>query len=100
MVGVLYSNPLSYAFDDPAAVSFLSGLSSVTEGADLGLLLVPAAGPASGKRDPRAAAQAAVDGFVIYSMSDREELFTAAWTVGCRRWWLTSPTGKVCRSWA
>jgi len=78
VVGVLYSNPLSYAFDDPAAVSFLSGLSSVTEGADLGLLLVPAAGPASGKRDPRAAAQAAVDGFVIYSMSDREHLLTAA----------------------
>jgi DNA-binding LacI/PurR family transcriptional regulator len=78
VVGVLYSNPLSYAFDDPAAVSFLSGLSSVTEGADLGLLLVPAAGGASGKRDPRAAARAAVDGFVIYSMSDREPLFAAA----------------------
>jgi DNA-binding LacI/PurR family transcriptional regulator len=78
VVGVLYSNPLSYAFDDPAAVSFLGGLSSVTEGADLGLLLVPAAGGTSGKRDPRAAAQAAVDGFVIYSMSDREPLFAAA----------------------
>src|ERR671917_2050840 len=57
VVGVLYSSPLSYAFDDPAAVSFLSGLSSVTEGADLGLLLVPAAsGGPSGGRDPRAAA--------------------------------------------
>ena len=78
VVGVLYSNPLSYAFDDPAAVAFLSGLSSVTEGADLGLLLVPAAGPTSGKRDPSAAAQAAVDGFVIYSMSDREKLLGAA----------------------
>lgn len=78
VVGVLYSNPLSYAFDDPAAVSFLSGLSSVTEGADLGLLLVPAAGGASGGRDPRAAAQAAVDGFVIYSMSDEEPLLAAA----------------------
>jgi DNA-binding LacI/PurR family transcriptional regulator len=79
VVGVLYSNPLSYAFDDPAAVSFLSGLSSVTEGADLGLLLVPAAaGGASVKRDPRAAAQAAVDGFVIYSMSDSEPLLAAA----------------------
>ena len=44
VVGVLYSNPLSYAFEDPAAVSFLGGLSSVTEEADLGLLLVPAAG--------------------------------------------------------
>jgi DNA-binding LacI/PurR family transcriptional regulator len=78
VVGVLYSSPLSYAFDDPAAVSFLSGLSSVTEGADLGLLLVPAAGGVSRKRDPRAAAQAAVDGFVIYSMSDREPLLAAA----------------------
>src|SRR4028118_2379874 len=43
VVGVLYSGPLSYAFEDPAAVSFLSGLSSATEEADLGLLLVPAA---------------------------------------------------------
>jgi DNA-binding LacI/PurR family transcriptional regulator len=78
VVGVLYSNPLSYAIDDPAAVSFLSGLSSVTEEADLGLLLVPAAGGVSGERDPRAAAQAAVDGFVIYSMSDEESLLAAA----------------------
>ena len=79
VVGVLYSNPLSYAFDDPAAVSFLRGLSSVTEEADLGLLLVPAAGGgASGERHPRAAAQAAVDGFVVYSMSDEEPLLEAA----------------------
>jgi len=79
VVGVLYSNPLSYAFDDPAAVSFLRGLSAVTEDEDLGLLLVPAAsGAPSGGRDPRAAAQAAVDGFVVYSMSDEEPLLTAA----------------------
>ena len=79
VVGVLYSSPLSYAFDDPAAVTFLGGLSSVTEGADLGLLLVPAAGGgASGGRDPRAATQAAVDGFVIYSMGDEEPLLEAA----------------------
>ena len=79
VVGVLYSNPLSYAFDDPAAVSLLGGLSSVTEEADLGLLLVPAAGGgASKERDPRAAAQAAVDGFVIYSMGDEEALLEAA----------------------
>jgi len=39
---------------------------------------VPAAGGVSGERDPRAAAQAAVDGFVIYSMSDEEPLLAAA----------------------
>jgi DNA-binding LacI/PurR family transcriptional regulator len=78
-VGVLYSSPLSYAFDDPAAVSFLGGLSSITEEADLGILLVPAAGGGVfGERDPRAAAQAAVDGFVIYSMADEEALLEAA----------------------
>ena len=79
VVGILYSNPLSYAFDDPAAVSFLRGLSAVTEEADLGLLLVPAAGPGStAGRDPRAAARAAVDGFVVYSMSEAEPLLAAA----------------------
>src|SRR5918997_455330 len=78
VVWVLYSNPLSYAFDDPAVVSFLGGLRSITKGADSGLLLVPAAGGASRERDPRAAAQAAVDGFVIYSMSDEEPLLVAA----------------------
>lgn len=79
VVGILYSNPLSYAFDDPAAVSFLSGLSAVTEEADLGLLLVSAAsGVSMAGRDPRAAAQAAVDGFVIYSMSEEEPLLAAA----------------------
>jgi len=78
VVGILYSGPLSYAFDDPAAVSFLSGLSSVTEKADLGLLLVAAGGYVSAERHPRAAARAAVDGFVIYSMSDEEPLLAAA----------------------
>src|SRR5215212_2078723 len=79
VVGILYSNPLSYAFDDPAAVSFLRGLSALTENADLGLLLVPAAGPGStAGRDPRAAARAAVDGFVVYSMSEAEPLLAAA----------------------
>lgn len=79
VVGVLYSNPLSYAFGDPAAVSFLSGLSSVTEEADLGLLLVSATGGGLvAGRDSRAAAQAAVDGFVVYSMSEEEPLLAAA----------------------
>ncbi|CAA9506511.1 MAG: Transcriptional regulator, LacI family [uncultured Rubrobacteraceae bacterium] len=78
VVGVLYSGPLSYAFEDPAAASFLSGLSSATEEADLGLLLVAAGGYVAAERHPRAAARAAVDGFVIYSMSDEEPLLAAA----------------------
>ena len=99
VVGVLYSNPLSYAFDDPAAVSFLGGLSSVTEEADLGLLLVPAAGGGeSSERDPRAAAQAAVDGFVIYSM--RNLCWRQLYRGDYRLWWWTSHERRECRSWA
>lgn len=78
VVGVLYSNPLSYAFNDPAAVSFLSGLSVITEGADLGLLLLSADESRPASRDSPAAARAAVDGFVIYSMGDEEPALTAA----------------------
>jgi DNA-binding LacI/PurR family transcriptional regulator len=79
VVGVVYSNPLSYAFEDPAAVAFLAGLGGVTEEARLGLLLVPAAaGRPLGERDPRAAGEAAVDGFVVYSMADDEPLLLAA----------------------
>lgn len=79
VVGVVYSNPLSYAFEDAAAVAFLRGLSAVTEEAGLGLLLVPAAaGRPLMERAPEAAGEAAVDGFVVYSMSDDEPLLLAA----------------------
>lgn len=78
VVGVVYSNPLSYAFEDAPAVAFLGGLSSVTEEAELGLLLVPAAaGRPLKERHPRAAGEAAVDGFVVYSMADDEPLLLA-----------------------
>src|SRR5687768_17445124 len=73
VVGVLYSKPLLYGFEEPGAVSILGGPSSGPGGGDLGLLPGPAAGGGVfGERDPRAAAQAAVDGFVIYSMGDEE----------------------------
>lgn len=79
VVGVVYSNPLSYAFEDAAAVAFLRGLSAVTEEAGLGLLLVPAAaGRPLKERAPRAAGEAAVDGFAVYSMADDEPLLLAA----------------------
>jgi len=62
-VGVVYADPLSYAFADPAAVMFLEGVSRAAEEAGLGLLLVPA--PLRKGRNPRAVGEAAVDGFVI-----------------------------------
>lgn len=77
VAGVLYSNPLSYAFDDPAAVLFLRGVTAATEASGLGLLLVPGSMGSSEGRGS-AAGEAAVDGFVVYSMADDDPLVEAA----------------------
>ena len=62
-IGVLYADRLRYTFADPVAGLFMQGLGSVVEEANLGMLLVP-------KRINQATlvAQAAVDGFVVYSI--------------------------------
>ena len=65
-VGLLFTETLSYAFRDPAAVTFLEGLALACEDARTGLLLVPAV-EGSGT-DAAVVARAAVDGFVAYSM--------------------------------
>lgn len=68
-VGVVYGDRLSYTFADPVAALFMQGLSRVIEEANLGLLLVP-------RRTVRDAlvSSAAVDGFVVYSLFDGDEL--------------------------
>ena len=77
VAGVLYSNPLSYAFGDAAAVLFLRGVTAATEASGMGLLLVPGSMGAPGERGSAAGA-AAVDGFVVYSMADDDPLVEAA----------------------
>ncbi|MFZ2530671.1 MAG: LacI family DNA-binding transcriptional regulator [Rhodococcus sp. (in: high G+C Gram-positive bacteria)] len=76
-VGVLLTEALSYSFRDPAAMSFLSGLSEACEVAGQGLLLVPA-GPG---RDDEEAAQvvhrSSVDGFVVYSVPEGDPYLAA-----------------------
>lgn len=67
-VGLIFTETLSYAFRDPAAVAFLEGLALACEQDSTGLLLVPA-GPAS-DLDAQVVHRAAVDGFVVYSMPD------------------------------
>jgi len=66
-IGFIYDNPLSYAFNDEAAVELLSGISEVVEEAGMSLLLVP--GTAAGERDPEGIAGAAIDGVVAYSIA-------------------------------
>lgn len=75
-VGLLFTEALSYAFRDPAAVSFLSGLAQSCEDAKTGLLLVPAL-PGSDS-DTALATQAPVDGFVAYSLPRQDPQLIAA----------------------
>ena len=63
-IGLLYGDPLSYAFADPAAALFLQGLAGAVEATGLNLLLLPA------PSDPQAVAGAAVDGLVVYSLPE------------------------------
>lgn len=67
MIGVIYANGLSYAFDDPAAVAFLGGVAEVIEPEGLGITLIP--GSASGYEEPSRIAKAMVDGVVAYSLA-------------------------------
>lgn len=75
-IGVLYTDRLSYAFRDPAAVLFLEGVSEATEEAGLGLLLIP--GAPREKRDTAAVREAAVDGMIVFCMAEEDPLLAAA----------------------
>jgi DNA-binding LacI/PurR family transcriptional regulator len=78
LAGVLYSNPLSFAFDDPAQVLFLKGVAAATEEAGMGLVLVPGSVGSSAEERASAVMDAAVDGFVVYSAADDDPLIEAA----------------------
>ncbi|WP_137723187.1 LacI family DNA-binding transcriptional regulator [Prescottella subtropica] len=76
-VGLLLTEALSYSFRDPGAMSFLAGLTESCEAAGQGLLLIPA-GPGRGDVDAAAVVQqAAVDGFVVYSVADDDPYLAA-----------------------
>jgi DNA-binding LacI/PurR family transcriptional regulator len=66
-VGLVITEPLTYAFSDPAALDFVAGLAQSCEQDGQGLLLV-AVSPIRSVADGTASVLAAgVDGFVVYS---------------------------------
>lgn len=73
MVGVVYDQPLSYLFTDPAILQFVAGMAAVWDGAGVSLALLPRL-----RADDAGAsvlAGAAVDGFVsICDDTDDERL--------------------------
>jgi DNA-binding LacI/PurR family transcriptional regulator len=80
-IGVIYTDELGFAFEDPATASILGGLSRVCGARDLNLLLVPLGASASGVRSA-ALASAGVDGFVVYSVPEREPALDAVFRRG------------------
>jgi DNA-binding LacI/PurR family transcriptional regulator len=75
VIGLLFTEALSYAFTDPAAVGFLEGLAREAEAGGSALLLVPSppgADAAAAVRD------AVVDSLCIYSMADEQPSVRAA----------------------
>jgi DNA-binding LacI/PurR family transcriptional regulator len=81
-VGVLLGEPLSYAFADPAAVAMLDGLAQAFETERIALLLVAGDHPPRGGEwqapDPRKVTDAAVDGWVLYSIEEGHPFVSAA----------------------
>lgn len=74
-VGLIFSERLGYAFRDPGAVEFLHGLGEACTERGRSLLMIPAA-PVAGHVET--VLRAAVDGFVISSVSASDPLLTAA----------------------
>jgi len=73
-LGFVLGEPLSYAFDDPQAARFLSGVAEVCAAEAVGLTLVPTTGQDA---DAARVADAAVDGFVIWTTTDDDPVLDA-----------------------
>jgi DNA-binding LacI/PurR family transcriptional regulator len=65
---------LSYAFDDPEAVSFLAGIADVCADRGYGVTILPITGAAD---DVTRIMGAAVDGFVVWTTSDDDPILAA-----------------------
>jgi DNA-binding LacI/PurR family transcriptional regulator len=67
VIGVLFSEHLSYAFSDPAAALFMQGISQATEVEGFGLTIVPV--PLGAPRTAFGILNAPVDGFIAYCLT-------------------------------
>jgi DNA-binding LacI/PurR family transcriptional regulator len=73
-LGVVMGEHLSYAFEDPGAVSFLAGIADVCADRGYGMTILPITGSAE---DVPRITQAAVDGFIVWTTSDDDPVLAA-----------------------
>ena len=78
-LGVVIGEHLTYAFDDPSATAFLSGVAQVCADAGVALTLVPVTGTAD---DLARIAAAAVDAFVIWTLDGADPVLAAVAATG------------------
>jgi DNA-binding LacI/PurR family transcriptional regulator len=75
-IGLIFGERLGYAFTDPAQAPFLRGVASAMEEAPNGLLLIPDS--RYREEAARTVREAAVDGFIVYSMPQNDPRVEAA----------------------
>jgi DNA-binding LacI/PurR family transcriptional regulator len=73
-LGVVLGEHLSYAFDDPGAVSFLAGVADVCADQGFGMTILPITGTAE---DVARVSDAAVDGFIVWTTVDDDPVLAA-----------------------
>jgi DNA-binding LacI/PurR family transcriptional regulator len=73
-LGVVMGEHLSYAFEDPEAVSFLAGIADVCADRGYGMTILPITGAAD---DVPRIMGAAVDGFIVWTTSDDDPVLAA-----------------------
>jgi DNA-binding LacI/PurR family transcriptional regulator len=73
-LGVVLGEHLSYAFDDPGAVSFLAGIADVCADRGFGMTILPITGATE---DVPRITDAAVDGFIVWTTSDDDPVLAA-----------------------
>jgi DNA-binding LacI/PurR family transcriptional regulator len=73
-LGVVLGEHLTYAFDDPQAVSFLAGVADVCAESGYGMTIVPITGTAG---DVQRIVDAAVDGFIVWTTSEDDPVLAA-----------------------
>ncbi|MEJ5998913.1 LacI family DNA-binding transcriptional regulator [Corynebacterium sp. H130] len=76
-IGVLFTDDLTYAFEDLASVDFLAGMAAASQEDRTSLTLIPA-GPSGGVDPHLLVGQAVVDGFVVYSVAAEDPYLQAA----------------------
>lgn len=78
-IGVVIGEHLTYAFDDPQAAQFLSGVAAVCAQNSVAMTLVPVTGSDD---DGSRVSAAAVDGFVVWTLDESDPVLEAVAATG------------------